>query len=628
MAYITSFNPVFNRNFIRDIEYNAELQENFNKKITNDLDAHKKASVAHKANQISYGDETVSDFVGFLNGRISNMVIGHNGDGIAEVKDARTDNTGYGHKTLQDRLRRDYLNYMVDKKEILNTVSNYRQEYIDTEYRFDPQRQEFQYITDLSPYTNAVMQSFWIDPYTHIIYMTQARPGNHYMLTRLKPNGQFLDRLLVKNGGHGTHNGYRYVNGQLWIYSSVLDTNKKPKFVKFKYRTGEITYGPDMTDVMPSTFNTRYTSAIYNPTDDYLILRREYTESEKAKYKAMNFVEIRDMKDIDNNVDKVLYKISIPGSYTNPTQPMQGITYDDGVLYWYTGDSNPSNPNYLLAYDIKTGEQLWKRTITIGGVAGRYIGNFQEAEGLSMYYDRETGRKAMLLGVTTGPGNNRHHEVYSVGQREVNDLLRRRASPVNMTETGGRTKPLPIQNMSKLSYVTEIGHYYLYTQDTMNVGDFPLSKAWRDAGWYFDVLPGHVNGALRQVLTRNSTGRNLLKFERVISALDSKNVGPWNFIPASAGKWERIPKSITALRDLKIVGMVFYITTAESKRFTDFPSGYKGVAGWILEVKSNATGAYTHVLRRNNYAYHHQYFVKNYTSKTQSKWSLFEGKEV
>ena len=42
------------------------------------------------------------------------------------------------------------------------------------------------------------MQSFWVDPRTKIIYMTQARPGNHYMLSRLKPNGQFIDRLLVK----------------------------------------------------------------------------------------------------------------------------------------------------------------------------------------------------------------------------------------------------------------------------------------------------------------------------------------------------------------------------------------------------------------------------------------------
>ena len=44
----------------------------------------------------------------YLNGRFSNMILGHNGDGINEVTDARVDNTGYGHKTLQDRLYHDY----------------------------------------------------------------------------------------------------------------------------------------------------------------------------------------------------------------------------------------------------------------------------------------------------------------------------------------------------------------------------------------------------------------------------------------------------------------------------------------------------------------------------------------
>ena len=69
------------------------------------------------------------------------------------------------------------------------------------------------------------MQSFWVDPRTKIIYMTQARPGNHYMLSRLKPNGQFIDRLLVKTAVT-VHNAYRYIDGELWIYSAVLDSNK------------------------------------------------------------------------------------------------------------------------------------------------------------------------------------------------------------------------------------------------------------------------------------------------------------------------------------------------------------------------------------------------------------------
>lgn len=116
------------------------------------------------------------------------------------------------------------------------------------------------------------MQSFWVDPRTKIIYMTQARPGNHYMLSRLKPNGQFIDRLLVKNGGHGTHNAYRYIGNELWIYSAVLDANNNNKFVRFKYRSGEMTYGNEMQDVMPNVFNDRYTSAIYNPIENLMVL--------------------------------------------------------------------------------------------------------------------------------------------------------------------------------------------------------------------------------------------------------------------------------------------------------------------------------------------------------------------
>lgn len=54
-----------------------------------------------------------------------------------------------------------------------------------------------------------------------------------------------------------------------------------------------------------------------------------------------------------------------------------------------------------------------------------------------------------------------------------------------MTDSGGRVKPLPVQNPAYLSDITEVGHYYIYTQDTQNALDFPLPKAFRDAGWFF-----------------------------------------------------------------------------------------------------------------------------------------------
>ncbi|WP_460381755.1 phage baseplate protein, partial [Staphylococcus aureus] len=79
----------------------------------------------------------------------------------------------------------------------------------------------------------------------------------------------------------GTHNAYRYIDGELWIYSAVLDSNKNNKFVRFQYRTGEITYGNEMQDVMPNIFNDRYTSAIYNPVENLMIFRREYKPTER-----------------------------------------------------------------------------------------------------------------------------------------------------------------------------------------------------------------------------------------------------------------------------------------------------------------------------------------------------------
>ncbi len=70
-------------------------------------------------------------------------------------------------------------------------------------------------MTELAPLTNAVMQSFWFDNRTGIVYMTQACRNNGYMLSGLRPNGQFMSSSLIVGGGHGTHNGYRYIDDRV-----------------------------------------------------------------------------------------------------------------------------------------------------------------------------------------------------------------------------------------------------------------------------------------------------------------------------------------------------------------------------------------------------------------------------
>ncbi len=610
------------------IEYVVNKNDETLKKHKNDdKDAHTTNQIVHiRKDSLKV---PANEELDYLNGRFSNMVLGHNGDGINEVKDARVDNTGFGHPTLQDRLRRDQLLVSNELEKVNKTVAENYEEFTFNEYRFEPQKQEMQFVTDLAPYHNAVMQSFWVDPKDRLIYMTQAH-GNKkdYILTRLKPNGQFVDRATVKNGGHGTHNAYRYIGDTLWIYSSMMDDRGKKRFVRFKYKSGEINYGSDALEVLSNHTYNKYVTAIYNPKEELFVLRFGVDDNEQTSAGVINRVEFIKASDLDKNNAVIQYKFDIPAKYTSTVQPFQGMTYDDGILYIYTGDSNPSNRNYLNAFDVKTGKEIWSRIVDIGGISGDFYGNFQEAEGVSMYYDEETGRKALLLGVTTGPGNNRHHSIYSVGQRGVNELLTSKTPPVSMTDTGGRVKPMPAQGLGNLYDVTEIGHYYLYTDDTYNIADFPLPKEFKDAGWFLDVYPGNYKGALRQVLTRSSTGRNMVKFERIINVFDKNENSPWNYVYQTAGYWEKIPKGFNKLSDVDFVGMTFYISTEESQRFSDFPKNYKNIAGWTFSIEQISENVKRQVLKRNNYESTFQCLVRTISNKNASKWNLIEGKEV
>lgn len=334
---ITSLHSYFDRKSIDQHEYNYSLIDKSLSDFKKSLEFHNdKQYPAHNAKQIKYNNETVYDFLKYLNSRFSNMILGHNGDGINEVTDARVDNNGIAYPTLQDRLYHDYMELEKFKKNISNTVSDNYKEYRENEYRFSPKLQEAQFITDLSPFYNAVMQSFWIDPKDNVIYMTQSH-GNRkdYVLTRLKPNGQFIDRTFVKNGGHGTHNAYRYEKGTLWIYSNIVDDAGKHRFVKFKYKPGEIKYGSDTIEVLPSHTYGKYVTAIYNPIEDLFILRIANSDKEFEETNVLNRLEFIKGSDIDKNNANVIDRFDIPYIYTSQPQPFQGMTYDEGILYIY-----------------------------------------------------------------------------------------------------------------------------------------------------------------------------------------------------------------------------------------------------------------------------------------------------
>ena len=96
-------------------EYRYKTVANFKKILDAFKDADKRFELhktedkhAHNANQIDYKLSNVHDELQYQDGRINGLVVGHNGNGIEELKDSRTSLDGQNHKVLSKRLKYDF----------------------------------------------------------------------------------------------------------------------------------------------------------------------------------------------------------------------------------------------------------------------------------------------------------------------------------------------------------------------------------------------------------------------------------------------------------------------------------------------------------------------------------------
>ena len=620
-----------NENFRRDIIQNFKFLYKRHNDLLAMITRHKLTDeVAHTTDQIKQGGRNQLNINDDLQSQIDALAVAPRDNSANEIVEARVDILGTQYPTLKRHLIAWEERTKIMKDEVMKAVNDAVQHIYDIEYRFDPENQEFLYVTDLSPLTNAVMQSSWIDNRTGIIYMTQAHSS--YKITRLKPNGAYIDEMIVEGGGHGTHNGYRYIDNKLWIYSHITNSEGASSIVRFTYHPHvKMPYGTyDMEEVFTGHPEKPYITPTINQQTDEILYRIQYPREEWDKRNSMNYIEIRKLEDVDNRIDNVVDRFDIPLRLTGNERPMQGVAFDEENVYWYTGSSNPLSDNMIAIFDRKTGKIKSEFIVDYGGVNGDYAGDFQEPEGLQIYYNKD-GKKALILGVVIGGAGNRTHKLYTVAQRGVLDELKSRGTPVPLTDTGGRVKPLPVDplKMRNLRDIIEPGYYYLYTAHTKNLDDFPAGVP-KDAGWFLEVKPPQSNGDVLQVLRRNSYGRNILTFERFVSGIKDRNgVSPWNLVYKTAGYWERIPSDFTKMEDMNMVGMTYYITAAETNMLKGFPKERAGYAGWVVHVEqSDSSNSFMQRLVRNNTIAPTEILYRNYRSSGATSWYIFRGEEI
>lgn len=158
----------------------------------------------------------------------------------------------------------------------------------------------------------------------------------------------------------------------------------------------------------------------------------------------------------------------------------------------------------------------------------------------------------------------------------------------------------------------------------------------RDAGWFLEVSASIVSGDTKQVLTRNSYVRDLMKFERMVSiyrlnATDGNTTG-WNHVKSSSlnGIAEAVPSFITNMNQLGIItNKRWYIDTSRSSQLKDHPN--PGVAGWTCDIESVTANTFKIVLNRVTSGAaiqrYEAYFNANKNERT-SPWTLFQGTTV
>lgn len=484
----------------------------------------------------------------------------------------------------------------------------------DLENHFEPKSDPMNYLLTLQANDAHVMQHFLVGTGKDI-FQTQALPDDNYVLSHKNQNGEEVSTSIIEKGGHGTQIAW----ASSYFYSNMRDGNGDFKLVRFKYKPSGIVKftDTDTQEVFTGKSNKGlYVCPVIDTVKDIIVFRIGTGSDTPIR------IEIRKLTEVLNKVDNILYSFTIPNSLSNSTQPMQGVTYDadSKVLYWLTGTSVPTENNYLTAFDV-TGKQLWQRTLSLSTYYTS--GNFMEPEGLQLWRSPSTGKKALLIGYSTGLANDRKHMLFGMFQRGVLEELKGA-----QFGSSGRVEALYV-DATKLSQITKVGSYYLTTSQANKLTDFPIPLI-QSSGWYLEVTPkSGANGNMRQILTRNSYARTTIQLDRSIDP-KNKNYGLWNLTTKYSEGVDRPPTAIKKLTDLAYPGLEWYMTSEDSERMTDFPRK-DGVAGWFIthsnisaddvvlqEVKRNATTHAMEIYSR----------TINIKTKKAGAWSIFKSELV
>ena len=387
-----------------------------------------------------------------------------------------------------------------------------------------------------------VIQGIRFNPKTNEIFATQVARGlpestsQSFVISRLTITGGYKDSMILQHGGHGTSIGLENTPSGLRIWSIYDKVDSM----------GNWTGGHDLVSFpyLPGvTLNSRSPQITrYNKFTEYAVTPATDEKTGRIVFRITGNgptrIEIRNIADVVNGVDKILNAFTIPESLTY----LQGFALDGNYLYWFTGDTNEAeHPMKLSVLDIRNGNIVKQvRPAVDRDEHGRLENDIFEPEGIDVYTDPVTGAKSLFMAVVTDRVYRRNYKMFAYHSPNNAALFSaKRGETLQMhklTGNQGYTKPLPFLK-GALADVREPGSYYLGTGDLAGFSDLPLDVS---TGWWLDVSPKASYDTMYQVMRRTSASRdNLDVFYRTIVGT---NVSEWNQLGGSP-KWKNVSRA-------------------------------------------------------------------------------------
>lgn len=621
---VKNLNIIIGQIFRRDLTENfSKIESAINENDTNmlmhqttQINAHNTAQILHylsdKEKEVYYRSELdLKQFLLLESSRISNLVLGATTDQSVELKESRVDLEGKAHITLYGRLLADF-----------TRLKNALDKLIELEESFDISKIEPQFWTELGGIRNVVQQYFWINKLNGRVYQTQSdsQAQEGFYINELTPSGHFLGTMHIPKGGHGTSLGVEYVNGQMFMW-----TNVDKRLVKFTFKADTKLDATLLRDYMPPSV----APVFFAPVSDW--------KGEKMAFRRSDgIIELRDVNDLNKNIDKVYAQVIIPlEERENDYRPMQGVAISDEHCYWMSGWGTDENIGKVFVYDWhgKLLDTIILDNLTqVTGVGGeKYAAdNHNEPEGL--FFSEKEGKKVLFVGFSTGGVRKRHHKIHGFFQRgaleSYSSIVRNGAQNYALTRGDGKAHSTP-DGLTKLSDLTKVGSYYAQGSDVALLTDLPVE--FKGVPLWIDNLPAEQHNDVRQVITRRSTEKSMLKFERMINIGKAEqffSVGSWTIYQSQSNRGEFIDAATYKYKLSNITfPMKMYMTAEQANLFTDHPIK-QGDTGWFYENTGyGVTGEFRQTITINSSLRYEVYSRMVYTDRV-SDWFVITGSQV